>query len=262
MADDTLTSMLERATADPPDGYAAALLRRTAAAPLTGAVPTAEPMAVPQSAEPYVLEHHPLRWRRPLLVGVAAAAVATVVAAAVLTVGNDDVAAPAATPDGLAVVVDGERVPADDLGTASERALAYAERRRLTEAERPELAAATILFERFLAELGRAEGEPVTEAQIDWTIDEAHSIEVQGQAGAVDPTDAKLRAAVRTSLEAGRGMAVLRERFGVPPANADAEAWRGWFAEQLDAHDARVTVDGQVVPSADLVAVLPLFQPA
>lgn len=257
MADDTLISMLERATADPPAGYAAALLERT------GATPTTEPMTAPQSAQPYVLEHHPRR-RRPLLVSAAAAAVVAVAAAAVLTVGgNDDLVAPAATADGLAVVVDGEPVPADDLDAASERVTAYAERRKLSEADRPELAAATILFERFLAELGRAEGEPVTEAQIDRTIDDADSIEVRGAAGDVDPADPEFRAAVRTSIEVGRGMAVLSERFGPAPQDAEAEvAWRDWFSDQLDAYDVRVAVDGQAVPNEELSAVVPLFQPA
>lgn len=265
MGDDKLVSMLERATADPPAGYTTALLDS-----LSEPAPAVLAVAAPADtddppAEPYVSDAQPRRRRFPLL--VSAAAVFAVAVTAVLTVGGDDVT-PAANADRVEVVVDGDPVPVADLDATAERVARHSDRLGVSDDELPVQTAVTVLFERFVAEAGRAAAGPVSEADIDAAIREADSIEAPGRrAGQVDPADAisdpSIRSSVRASVELARGMGVLNERFGTPVSNDDAEArWREWFAGQLDAHDATVSIDGERMRNEELVEALLLFRPA
>lgn len=260
MGDPELTAMLERASADPSNDFVERMIS------LQNAVDGASTSEGAGRVERYVSPPSTSRSSRGR-VFAAAAAVLVVLAGAVVVAraGDQNEVGPADGADQLSVEVDGEPVPASDLDAAAETVGTRARELGLDPDEVQVEVAAGVLLRQFFAEVGLAEGAPITEVDIDEALDGAESIERDGRVLTSDEAkaDPELRAEVAAGLAAPRGMAVLTQQLGSPGEGPDAEArWRAWFSEQLEARSVVVAVDGTEIDHAELANAVLFLGPA
>lgn len=241
MDDIELSAMLQRATADPADDF----VERMLAIQDTRLRSVAERDAQVESYAP-----SPQKPRSPRALVLAGAAAILFVLSGVIFVatrGDQSTVVHAGDADLLMVEVDGEPVPASELKTASERVDARSTELGLDPDEVQIGAATSVLLNRFLAEVGRSRGAPVSDADITEALEDAQSIEHDGRVLTVDEAkaDPEIRAEVAATLAMTRGTAVLTRQLGSPGEGPEAEArWRAWFSEQLKGHSVVVQVDG------------------
>jgi hypothetical protein len=260
MGDPELSEMLERATAHPSDDFVERMLT------LQRVDATSSTSDQTGRVECYVSPSATSRSSRGRLF-VAAAAALVVLAGAVVAAraGDQNPVAPVDAADPLSVEVDGEPVPASDLDAAADTVGTRAQELGLGPDEVQVEIAAGVLLQQFFAEVGRTEGAPITEADIDEALDGAESIERNGRVLTPDEVkaDPQLRAEFAAGLAAPRGMAVLTQQLGSPGEGPDAEArWRAWFSEQLEARAVVVTVDGTEIGHAVLADAVLFLGPA
>jgi hypothetical protein len=255
MDDLGLGAMLERSTEDPPasfvDGILANTEKRTDTAPL-----------VASHLEFNPIESRLGKRRRHLAFATIAAALVLVVVAgvAISRVDSKRSLDVAGADHGLEVVVDGKSVSAARIDDMKSQTLTIApvERRELYKASTYDLqvdTAASLLFEEFLHELGKREGAPVTEADIDAGISDSSEIVYRGKT--IDKEDAlgdeEFRKQFAIGLQTMRGFRVLVERFGSRIDSEEIEAqWRNWFKEQLGEHQVVVRLDGHTISHTTL----------
>ncbi|MHB1139687.1 MAG: hypothetical protein ACYC2O_12085, partial [Microthrixaceae bacterium] len=259
MGDLELAAMLQRATADPHNEF----VDRMLALQSVDVAPGADQQ---RRAQSYISPPSRRRSSRRLALA-GAAAVLVVVAGAVFVAraGEKNQVGPADGADRLSVEVDGEPVPTSDLDAATERVQVRVDELGLGPYEVQVEAASGALATRFFADLGRSEGGPISEADIDEAVDGAESIERLGRVLTPDEikADPELRAEVAAGLSATRGIGVLTLQLGSPGEGPEAEArWRAWFTEQLREHSVVVEVDDTEIDYAMLVNAALFLGPA
>lgn len=259
MGDPELTAMLERATADPSDDFVERMLSLQS-------IDVASVDGDGDRGESYISPPSRPRSSRRLTFAAAAAVLVMVMGAVfVARAGDQHPVADADRADRLSVEVDGESVPAGDLDAAVDAVERRAEDLGLGPDEVRLEAATGVLLNEFLAEVGRAEGAPVTEADIDEALDGAESIELDGRALTPDDVkaDPQLRAEFAAGLTVPRGMAALTQQLGSPGDGLEAEArWRAWFSEQLDAHSVVVELNRTEIDHATVANAVLFLGPA
>ncbi|MGB3411418.1 MAG: hypothetical protein WBA45_09470 [Microthrixaceae bacterium] len=253
-----LAAMLKRSTEDPPESFVAATLARSTDWASTG--PDEKPPAPPGGATPNRLGPEQLgpnsRNRRYLTLATSAAVFVLVAIAVVLvsrSSSGDDFDVASHDPR-VEVIIDGERVPDSRIGEMEDQIIDLTSpplggTYKPTGSDLQVDIAAQLLFKHFLRQLGVAEGDPVTAADIEASISDSTEIRYHGEV--IDKEDvrkdSKLRSNIKIGLQTSRGLGVLAQRLGSPEYGDGRPEFRNWFKEQLAQHDVIARVDGHEI---------------
>jgi hypothetical protein len=259
MGDLELTAMLERAAADPTDDFVERMLTLQSER-------ATSPSESSSRTKSYITRPSTARSPRRFMLASAAAALVVITGVVIaIRSGDQNSVAPATDPGGLSVEIDGEPVPQSTLDAAFDKVEARAQELGLGPYEVQVEVASSALANRFFGDLGRSEGAPISDADIDEVVDGAESIERRGRILTPDEitADPELRAEVAAGLTVTRGIGVLSLQLGSPGEGSEAEArWRAWFTEQLQEHSVVVKVDGTEIDHLTLTHAALFLGPA